>query len=49
MKSEVLELEANLLFLGGGEVIYYAKSEALELESNLLFGGGGNLLCAIGR
>ena len=30
-KSEVLELESNLLFLRG-EVIYYAKSEALELE-----------------
>ena len=56
MKSEVLDLESNLLFPGGGEstthnwkVIYYAKSEVLDLESNLLFlGGGGNILHAIG-
>ena len=39
-KSEVPELESNLLFLGGG-VICYTKSEVLELESNLLFPGGG--------
>ena len=30
-KSEVLELESNLLFLGGGGVIYYT-----QLEGNLL-------------
>ena len=54
VKSEVLDLELNLLFLGGG-VIYYAKSEVLDLELNLLFlgvGGGGvgdNLLHTIGR
>ena len=51
MKSEVLVLELNTLFPGGGggviyyTVIYYVKSEVLDLESNLLFlgGGGGNL------
>ena len=49
VKSEVLDLESNLLF-GGGEIIYYRKSEVLDLESNLLFlGEGGNLLHAIGR
>ena len=49
-KSEVLDLESNLLFLVGGggstthnwKVIYYVKSEeVLDLESNLLFLAGG--------
>ena len=48
-KSEVLDLESNLLFPGGGGVIYYAqfkgnyyaKSEVLDLESNLLILGEG--------
>ena len=52
MKAEVLHLESNLLFEGGGEstthnwkVIFYVKSEVLDLESNLLFLGGGGVIC----
>ena len=38
-KSEVLDLESNLLFPRGGGIIYYTKLEVLG--SNLLFLGGG--------